>query len=133
MENRTINEEYAQIGQEWIDTDPQFIDIANCHATIVYLSSDYAKKKQNKDVLGECEKVQDKNKWAIPADFTITLYEPNNIGRSHEAIKRIIFHELCHVGIEFKEDGSERYYVVEHDLEDFKECINRWGTDWEEV
>ena len=79
MESRTISEEYAKIGQEWIDKDPLFIDIANSQATIVYLSSDYEKKKpqQNKLVEGECEKVQDKHKWAIPCDFTITLYEPN--------------------------------------------------------
>ena len=45
MESRTISEEYAKIGQEWIDNDPLFIDIANSQATIVYLSSDYEKKK----------------------------------------------------------------------------------------
>ena len=135
MESRTLNEEYARIGQEWIDGDPMFIDIANSHATIVYLSSNYEKRKpqQNKLVEGECEKVQDKNKWAIPADFLIILYEPNIEGKSEEAIKRIIFHELLHVGIEFKEDGTEKYFIREHDTEDFKECIDRWGTDWSNV
>lgn len=29
MESRKISEEYAKIGQEWIDKDPLFIDIAN--------------------------------------------------------------------------------------------------------
>lgn len=135
METRCLNEDYARIAQEWIDSDPLFTDIANSQATIVYLSSDYEKKKpqQNKMVEGECEKVQDKNKWAIPADFTITLYEPNLIGKSDEAIRRIIFHELLHVGIEFREDGTEKYFIREHDTEDFKECIDRWGTDWSEV
>ena len=135
MESRSINEHYAEIAHDLIEKEDVFIDIANSHATIIYLSSDYEKKKpkQNKLVEGECEKVQDKNKWAIPCDFTITLYEPNLIGKSEEAIKRIIFHELLHVGIEFKEDGTEKYYIKEHDCEDFKECIDRWGTDWSEV
>lgn len=135
MESRQIREEYARIGQEWIESDPLFTDIANSQATIIYLGSDYEKKKpqQNKLVEGECEKVQDKNKWAIPADFTITLYEPNLVGKSEEAIRRVIFHELLHVGIEFKEDGTEKYYIKEHDCEDFKECIDRWGTDWSNV
>ena len=84
-------------------------------------------------VEGECEKVQDKNKWGIPADFTITLYEPNLIGKSPEAIKRILFHELLHVGIIFCEDGSEKYFIRDHDIEDFKECIDRWGTDWSNI
>jgi hypothetical protein len=135
MESRTISEEYSAIAQEWIDSDPVFVDIANSQATIIYLSSDYEKKKpkQEKKVLGECEKVQDKNKWAIPADFTITLYEPNLIGASEEVIRRVIFHELLHVGIIFKDDGSESYFVREHDTEDFKECLDRWGTDWSSI
>lgn len=135
METRTINEEYALIAHDLIENEAIFTDIANSHATIIYLSSDYEKKKprQDKVVEGECEKVQDKNKWGIPADFTITLYEPNLIGKSPEAIRRILFHELLHVGIIFCEDGSEKYYIRDHDIEDFKECIDRWGTDWSNI
>lgn len=135
METRTINEEYALIAHDLIENEAIFTDIANSHATIIYLSSDYEKKKprQDKVVEGECEKVQDKNKWGIPADFTITLYEPNLIGKSPEAIRRIIFHELLHVGIIFCEDGSEKYFIRDHDIEDFKECIDRWGTDWSNI
>lgn len=47
MENRTINEKYAEIAQEWIDTDRCFTDIANSHAAILYLSSDYDKRKRS--------------------------------------------------------------------------------------
>lgn len=135
METRTINEEYALIAHDLIENEAIFTDIANSHVTIIYLSSDYEKKKprQDKVVEGECEKVQDKNKWGIPADFTITLYEPNLIGKSPEAIKRILFHELLHVGIIFCEDGSEKYFIRDHDIEDFKECIDRWGTDWSNI
>ena len=135
METRTINEEYALIAHDLIENEAIFTDIANSHATIIYLSSDYEKKKprQDKAVEGECEKVQDKNKWGIPADFTITLYEPNLIGKSPEAIRRILFHELLHVGIIFCEDGSEKYFIRDHDIEDFKECIDRWGTDWSNI
>lgn len=135
METRTINEEYALIAHDLIENEAIFTDIANSHATIIYLSSDYEKKKprQDKVVEGECEKVQDKNKWGIPADFTITLYEPNLIGKSPEAIRRILFHELLHVGIIFCEDGSEKYFIRDHDIEDFKECIDRWGTDWSNI
>lgn len=135
METRTINEEYALIAHDLIENEAIFTDIANSHATIIYLSSDYEKKKprQDKVVEGECEKVQDKNKWGIPADFTITLYEPNLIGKSPEVIRRILFHELLHVGIIFCEDGSEKYFIRDHDIEDFKECIDRWGTDWSNI
>ena len=38
--------------------------------------------------------------------------------------------ELLHVGIDADENGGERYSVRPHDLEDFRECVDRWGVDW---
>lgn len=132
-DNRQISEEYAKIGAELIECEDILIDIRNSQATIIYLSSDYAKTDKGKAVLGQCERIQDKYKWGIPADFTITLFEPNIEGKSLEAIRRIIFHELLHVGIEFKDDSTESYSIRPHDIEDFKLLIDRWGTDWSEV
>ena len=133
METRCLNEDYARIAQEWIDSDPLFTDIANSHATIVYLSSDKAKKGKDKIIHAECEKIADKNKWAIPCDFTITVYEPNCVGFTEEQMRILLFHELLHVGIEFKEDGTESYYVRPHDYEDFKIITDRYGTEWSRV
>lgn len=132
-DNRQINEDYAKIGQELIDTEDVLIDVRNSRATIIYLSSDLAKTDKDRLVLGQCERVADKYKWSIPADFTITLFEPNIIGKSDEAIRRIIFHELLHVGIGTGKDSDERYYVRGHDFEDFKVLIDRWGTDYASV
>lgn len=132
-DNRQVKEEYATIGEELIRTEECLIDILNSQARIVYLVSDYAKTDRGMVVYGQCERVADKYKWGISADFTITLFSPNIKGKSEEAIKRIIFHELLHVGIEFKEDGTEKYTIVPHDIEDFKLLIDRWGTDWSNV
>lgn len=132
-DNRQINEKYAKIGQELIDTEDVLFDIRNSRATIIYLSSDLAKTDKDRLVLGQCERVADKYKWSIPADFTITLFEPNIIGKSDEAIRRIIFHELLHVGIGTGKDSDERYYVRGHDFEDFKVLIDRWGTDYASI
>lgn len=132
-DHRQINEEYAKIGAELIETEDALIDVRNSQATIVYLSSDFAKTDKERLVFGQCEKVQDKYKWSIPADFTITLFEPNIEGKSSEAIRRIIFHELLHVGIGVGKEEEEKYFVRPHDLEDFKLLVDRWGTDWAEV
>lgn len=132
-DNRQICEEYAKIGAELIEAEDALIDIRNSQATIIYLASDYTKTDKGRAVMGQCEKVQDKYKWGIPADFTITLFLPNIEGKSDEAIRRIILHELLHVGIEFKDDGTEAYSINPHDIEDFKMLIDRWGTDWVEV
>ena len=133
MESRIIREEYAEMAKKIIDEELLLTDIANSQATIVYLGSDYAKTSKGKTVFGECEKVADKNKWAIPADFTITVFEPNCVGFTEEQMRILLFHELLHVGIEFLDDESEKYSIKPHDYEDFKIVIDRYGTDWSET
>ena len=132
-DNRQINEEYAKIGAELIASEDALIDVRNSQATIVYLSSDFAKTDKGRLVLGQCERIQEKYKWGIPADFTITLFYPNICDKSDEAIRRIIFHELLHVGIDVDKEGDEKYTVRPHDFEDFKLLVDRWGTDWADV
>jgi hypothetical protein len=133
MDNRVIREEYAEMAKKIIEEEPLLTDIANSHATIIYLGSDNPKTAKGKTVCGEAEKVQDKNKWAIPADFTITVFEPNTAGFTEEQMRILLFHELLHIGIEFTEDGQEKYSIRPHDYEDFKIIIDRYGTDWSKV
>lgn len=133
MDNRTINEHYAEIGMDLIQTEDALIDIANSQATIIYLSSEHKKLASGEKVLGQCEKVADKYKWGIPCDFTITVFEPNVEGMTEEQLRMLIFHELLHVGIEYNADGTETYSIKPHDLEDFKLIIDRFGTDWSKV
>lgn len=131
MEHRAINDNYRTIAEELIDHEPELAYIKDSRARIAYLESDSTKKDgKDKMVLGECEKVQPKNKWAINYDFTITLFKNNLVGLSEEQIRIVLFHELLHVGIERGPDGEETYSVNKHDLEDFKVIIDRYGTDW---
>ena len=133
MDNREISEEYAAIGAQVIEAQESLVDIRNSQATIIYLTSENKKMAKGKKVCAECEKVPDKYKWSVPADFTITVFLPNVEGFSEEQKYILMFHELKHVGIEFNSDGSESYSVVPHDYEDFKEIIDRYGTEWSEV
>lgn len=130
MDTRKINEKYAEIGRELIETEDALVDIANSQATIVYLSSEHKKSGSGKIVHAECEKVSEKYKWGIPCDFTITVFEPNVEKFTEEQLRILILHELLHIKIEFCEDGSEIYGTYPHDLEDFKLIIDRYGTDW---
>lgn len=122
---RHISDEYALIGQELIDTEESLAPLREAPITIVYLASEGAPTAAGKLVQGKCEKVADKYKWGIPADFTITLFEPNIEYMTDEQIRILIFHELLHLYV----DGDE-VKVVGHDLEDFKEIIDRYGTEW---
>ncbi len=131
MEHRQINENYQRIAESLIDTEPELAYIKASCVRIAYLESDSAKKADaDKLVLGECEKVQAKNKWAINYDFTITLFKNNLVGLSADQIRIVMFHELLHVGVEPGPDGDENYSVRKHDLEDFKLIIDKFGTDW---
>lgn len=130
QEHRTMSEEYSNIAAELIKKEPLLADIRQSEATIVYLSSDKEKKSKGRAVCGECEKIPDKYKWAIPADFTITIYEPNVIAFTEEQMRILMLHELLHVGIEIQDDGSEKYSVRPHDIEDFRTIIDRYGLDW---
>ena len=133
MENRSINEHYAEIAAKIIEEEDSLIDVANSHAAIIYLSSDRECKSKDKITHAVCEKVADKNKWAIPCDFTITVYEPNVVGFTEDQLRILLFHELLHVGVEFTEDGQEKYSIKPHDYEDFKIITDRYGTDWSRV
>lgn len=128
---RHLNEEYAMIAQELIDTEPVLEYIKNSQVSIAYLGSEHKKVENSKIIHAQCEKVQEKYKWGIPSDFTITVFEPNVRGFSDEQMKILIFHELLHIHIEYK-DGEEKYSVNPHDLEDFRYIIDRFGSHWDE-
>ena len=130
MDNRHINNDYAEIADELIRNEYSLIHLLESRAKIIYLSSDYAKTSKGKLVFGQCEKVADKYKWGIPADFTITVFEPNAAKFTDDQIRILLHHELLHVGIDKKADGSESYSIVDHDIEDFKLILDKYGTDW---
>lgn len=129
-ETRTLSDHYAELGAELVRTEPLLAPIRDGHATICCLGSDYAKRSKGRTVFGECERVAEKNKWAIPADSLIVVYEPNCAGMDDTHLSRLLFHELLHVGIDMDDEGAEKYSVRPHDLEDFRECVDRWGVDW---
>lgn len=132
MDNRAISEKYTKIAEDLIGTEPSLSHIRGSQATILFLSSEHEKKESGKFVGGQCEKVPTKYKWAIPADFTITIFEPNVERFTDEQIRILILHELLHVGIRM--DGNEeQYYIVPHDVEEFSEILERYGWEWASV
>lgn len=126
-EKRKLNEQYRLWAEQLIETEPALEYIKNSNVRIAYLESDKENHRKNKIIYGQCEKVQNKNQWAIDYDFTITLYQPNLIHFDEPQIKILLFHELLHIGID-EEKGT--YSTVPHDLEDFKTIIDKFGTDW---
>lgn len=129
-EHREINEHYAEIGHDLIEKEPLLSDIRQSDVTIVYLSSDKPMQSKGKAVCGQCEKINPKYKWAIPCDFTITVFEPNIVTFTEEQLRILIFHELLHVKIDLSKDGDAQFGINPHDIEDFRTIIDRYGIDW---
>lgn len=130
-ETRVLSDRYAQLGQALVDTEPSLARVRESHATIVYLASDAAKASRGRKVLGQCERVPERWKWAVPADFCITVFEPNVAGMTDDQLSVLILHELLHVGVFENKDGDEVYRCVPHDLEDFREVVERFGMGWD--
>lgn len=130
MEKREKSEMFEKMAEELINNTPELAYIKNSQVKVVYLISNQAKKSAGGTVHGECEKIPAKYKWAINADFSITLFSPNNAHMTEEQFKILLFHELLHIGITPADDGGENYSIINHDLEDFKIIIDKYGTDW---
>ena len=102
----------------------QHLDDPRCR--IAYQMSDQEKKSGQKTVFADTEKIKDKLKAFLPYDFVITFYEPNVANLTEEKMEHLMYHELRHVG--FDEEVS--FFIVPHDVEDFRDVIDTWGIDW---
>lgn len=128
-EVRRIDELYAEVGAKLIETMPLLAKVKEAAPGIIYLASNAKKKTKGKNVLGECERVQSKNKWAIPAEYEIIIYEPNITGITENQLKVLIYHELLHIEITYS-NGDTVFGTKAHDVGEFKDIIERYGVDW---
>lgn len=125
----TISEEYTQIGHNLIEElFPELEDVQ-----IAFLSSDVEKKTNRKIVFADCTLVNKaRYDWCCPFDFIITVYEPNIIDFNDKQIRILLEHELKHCGVE-ETKGETKYYIVPHDIEEFRTIIDKYGLDWSDA
>lgn len=92
-----------------------------------YCISDAEKKKgRDRYVFGECIKVQDTYTAWIPYDFIIVFYEQATDLLNDYQKEILMEHELMHIGL----DPSGHLYIEQHDIDDFRPIIDRYGLDW---
>ena len=129
MENRAIREDLLEIANNLVKTEKSLAYIRESTVQFVVLGSDSEKKSKGRVTYGECEKIPAKYKWVIPYDFTITIFEPNVERFTDKQMRILLLHELMHIGIE--QDGNEeKYFTVPHDVEDFREILDKYGVEW---
>lgn len=115
------------LAEKIIDENEEFSFIKDNEIRICYLLSNKEKKSDGGIVHGECEKIADKYKWAIPFDFSITFYELNNIDFTKEQLEILMKHELMHIG----QDDKGNLKIVPHDIQDFSEILVKHGLFWD--
>ena len=134
-ETRKISEYYQAMGEKIIESHPQLVNLKSFvkadRIKIIYLESDKQKKNTLGTVHADCEKIPDSRRWAIDADFVITVYTQNVIRFSEEQKKVLMLHELMHIGVETNDKGNLKKYTVPHSVQDFFYILDKYGLDWD--
>lgn len=123
-----IAPDLEELGDKVLSHFPEFNHILNSDVRIGYLKSYDTKKANGKTVFAECRIV--KGVWTayLPFDFIITFFWPSIHGMSDNQLKILMLHELKHIGLNYK-----GYYLVPHDIEDFRDILTKYGLDWSEL
>ena len=134
------NLQYAEIGQELIDTEDALEHIREHEIRIRYLESNKPAGKSKRVTLGKCMHIKEKARLVFEAlgwkkeeipDFCIVIYKERLHGFTTEQLRILIFHELLHIGVkEDSETGQVTLFSAKHDLEDFRYIIDTFGADW---
>lgn len=123
---------YTDMGNEIIRAFKEFQPIIDSNCRVAFMRSSISKQSGGKLVLGECKKLTgDIHKRFVPHDYLVIIYEPNTTEFSEKQIKALLWHELKHIRIERKSD-EWKFSIQPHDLEDFRELINKVGANWDE-
>lgn len=127
LENYKLSEYYKDLAEEVIEEHEELNWLYNVR--IDYATSTKTKQSHGMAVFGECIKVKEWAQLYIPYDFVIMIYEIYAGGLSREVQKRLLHHELLHIGVNEK-DGKLKYKVNPHDIQDFRAIIKEYGLDW---
>ena len=125
----TLTEEWRQIAEEVIEEQDTLRWIKECGVKIGFLKAKKTKTQNGKRVYADCSKVSAKSKAFMGLDFIITVYGLDEESLTERQRKILMHHELLHIGATEK-DGKLKYKIAPHDLEDFREIVNTYGTDW---
>lgn len=123
------SKEYEKTAGRVIDAIEELHFIKELDIKVGYVKSYEAKTNKGKEVLADCRKVKAIYQCFIPYDFIITVYEPNIEHLTSNQIKALLWHELCHIGIN-EQTLALTYRIIPHEIEEFYCIIDRLGTRW---
>ena len=118
------NRELRFLADKIIKKYPEFGFIKGWGIKIGYVISQ-ERKRGEKMIYADCRKVLEVYKAYLPYDFIITFYEQNTGFLNENQLKILMYHELKHIGI-----GEKGLKIVQHDIEDFSDILEKYGLDW---
>jgi predicted metallopeptidase len=93
-------------------------------ARIAFVFQDNGTGRQDRVELAKTSKIQAKMQPLLEYDFLIVITEDQYMRISSKAREALIEHELCHCG----GDASNGWKIRHHDIEEFREVIERYGA-----
>lgn len=127
LENYSRSDYYKNLAEEVIEEHEELHWLYNVR--IDYATSLKTKTSQGMAVFGECIKVKEWMQLYMPYDFVIMIYELYASHLTRDVHKRLLHHELLHIGVNEK-DGKLKYKINPHDVQDFRAILNEYGMDW---
>lgn len=124
MPDAEPSKELKKLGNKIINKFDEFSFINEYGIKIGYVLS-HERKNGEKITYAECRKVNETYKAYLPFDFIITFYECNTGHMSENQKKILMLHELKHIGI-----GLRGLKIIQHDVEDFRDILIKYGIDW---
>lgn len=138
MSKYTLTNRYDNVIDKLLREEPTLQHINDYGISFGILEKDAGKTVNGKTVFADCSKMPDKYKPFAPYDFLITIYMKSVEKFTDRQMEILLFHEMLHIGVdEIKNDEGLimdwKLCINGHDLSDFKEIIDRFGTDWNKV
>jgi hypothetical protein len=122
-----VADDLRVLGEKVIAAIPELSMLSDLNVKIGYVRSYDPKRDKGKMTYADCRKVKGTYTAYLPFDFIITFYDPNMYYMTENQKKILMLHELKHIGI-----GDKGIRLENHDIEDFKDILNRFGIDWNE-
>lgn len=81
-------------------------------------------------VAGRCVRSGKELKFFSGYDYLIQMSEQLWDQLNQQQRYLLTLHELLHIDVVYKKDGSVSYNIKDHDIQDFKQIITKYGVDW---
>lgn len=122
-----VAEDLRELANKVISAIPELSIIRDFNIRVGYVRGYESKQGKGKQVYADCKKITGTYTAYLPFDFVVTFYEPNIGHLSENQRKILMLHELRHIGI-----GERGFKIIPHDVEDFRDILQRFGIEWNE-